>query len=308
MAIDLVKSWFGKVLHQIAEKYNPQKGVWRIPSIAYTLEHKLAYMEREHYLTGRYSFKGILHDWDKLFLYLVPLSDFKLQKIHISHQPHHMESPKQTKVEHIIESCIDIDCSPLTKKDKPYLMFDVMMHVYPNQLEYIVPVILAVTPESVTPRISEMDAERQAKFPTYLFKTAENEKNMYQRITQVLHDIITGLPDETTIVNAKPEHYPVYLKEMTSVQIFLKTVAILAQARREKPDILAMRRTLMRIQAQFDVAGGFIRQTKIPELEHDALQKMKHPFFVPKAISCRENNRQLLQARQQSERMDNQHT
>ncbi len=306
MAIKLVDSWLGRLLNRIDKKYHPDK-FWRIPSIAYTLEHKLAFMEREHYLLGRYSLKGLLHDWDKLFLYLVPLSDAKLQQIHMKRQPHHMESQHQNKVEHIIESCIDIDCAPLTKADKPYLMFDVMMHVYSDKLEQIVPVLLAVTPNSVTPDVTEMDASRQAKYPAYLFKSKTKEQAVFQRLQRVIQEVVQGLPDDNTIRNALPEHYPEYLDEMTPAQIFLKSVAILAQTRREVPDVPAMRKTLLHIQSLFKDTNEFVRRKEIPTLEHDALRKMKHPFIVERVFKNGACNQACHQMMLQRRRTDNQH-
>ncbi len=302
----MVNSWFGRLLNRIGKKYNPDK-FWRIPSIAYTLEHKLAYMEREHYLLGKYSLKGLLHDWDKLFLYFVPLPDAKLQQIHLNYQPHHMESQYQNKVEHIIESCIDIDCAPLTKEDKPYLMFDVMMHMCSDKLEQIVPVILAVTPANVTPVVTEMDAARQKKYPTYLFKPDSNEKEVYQRLKKVITDIVNGLPDDATIINTLPEHYPEYLDEMTPAQIFLKSVAILAKTRHEVPDAKAMRKTLLHIGSLFKDANEFVRRKEIPALEHDALRKMKHPFIVEFVFKSGIHNQEIREKVMHARREEKQH-
>ena len=105
-------------LNKQANKW--QDGVrWRWPNAAYTLVHKLAYLEREHYLMGRYSWSGVMHDWEKVFLYFTPwMGKEKIKSYHRKHSPHHVECPKRCLVEHMIQSYIDWDCAPLTKPDK----------------------------------------------------------------------------------------------------------------------------------------------------------------------------------------------
>ena len=79
-AYQLLDSKLRKFLAEQSSKWD-ENASWRWPSICYTLEHKLAYLEREHYLTGRYSWRGIFHDWEKPFLYLNPfLKESEIQK------------------------------------------------------------------------------------------------------------------------------------------------------------------------------------------------------------------------------------
>lgn len=61
MATHFLNNSVKKFLNSIADKWNPN-GHWRLPSEAYTLEHKLAFLEREHYLTGCNTLSGWLHD------------------------------------------------------------------------------------------------------------------------------------------------------------------------------------------------------------------------------------------------------
>ena len=70
-ALNLLDSKMRHFFAKESNKWN-EKGPWRFPSVFYTLEHKLAFLEREHYLTGHYSLRGIFHDWEKPFLYITP--------------------------------------------------------------------------------------------------------------------------------------------------------------------------------------------------------------------------------------------
>ncbi len=280
MGYNLVHSCIGRRLNRIKQKLNPN-GAWRIPSIAYTLEHKLAFLEREHYLLGKYTLRGLLHDWDKPFLYMIPFCpNVKLQKFHSTYQPHHVESPRQTQVKHMIELWIDMDCAPLTKADKQYPAFDVILHFYPHILKFILPVILAINPDCVSRTICEMDALRQKNIATYLFQSDAYTKTIYRQVVQIIKDIEGGLPDDTTIINSFEKDYPTYLKEMTVTQIFLKTLAIVRNSRKEKIDTQAMRLTLTRIRTHFETAESFLPRQEIPISPHDACQKMKHPFLI----------------------------
>ena len=62
-----------KILAKESAKWHPQ-GPWRLPSCAYTLEHKLAFLECERSIMGENTFAGYLHDCDKLFFVFNPVA------------------------------------------------------------------------------------------------------------------------------------------------------------------------------------------------------------------------------------------
>ena len=148
-AYRLLDSKLRKYLAEQSKKWDPKKS-WRWPSVCYTLEHKLAYLEREHYLTGTYSLRGIFHDWDKPLLYLCPwLDENEVQKKHRYNRPHHVEADKLSSFAHLVEMYIDWECAALTKPDKPLNAFDTMVHFYHEYIRYMLPVCMAFNVKSV---------------------------------------------------------------------------------------------------------------------------------------------------------------
>lgn len=82
----------------------------------YTWKHKIAVLQLEKKLLGRITLRGILHDTDKLFLYLL-FSKERVSKIHRSYSRHHTGNHKSK--EDIIHALIDWESARYTKPDKP---------------------------------------------------------------------------------------------------------------------------------------------------------------------------------------------
>ena len=81
----------------------------------YTWEHKKAILKVEKRLLGKITINGILHDLDKLFLYL--LFDKKtVSKIHRKYAKHHIGNHKSKK--DVINAIVDWESNRLTKADK----------------------------------------------------------------------------------------------------------------------------------------------------------------------------------------------
>ena len=59
-----------------------------------------------------------IHDMDKMVMYLF-LEQKEAQKIHMMHQPHHLENSLPRTYEDLVETIIDYECAPYTKPDKP---------------------------------------------------------------------------------------------------------------------------------------------------------------------------------------------
>lgn len=130
-------------------------GSWRIPSAAYTMEHKLAFLATEYYLTGHYSLRGFCHDWEKPFLYMIPgIDEKKVQTMHRNAHPHHAQCiEKRTRIEHFFEMYIDWACAAITKPDKPLDAFETLVHFYPELIPQMLPVCLTLEPERIRSNI-----------------------------------------------------------------------------------------------------------------------------------------------------------
>ncbi len=63
------------------------------------------------------------HDMDKMVMYLF-LEQKEAQKIHMMHQPHHLENSLPKTHEDLVETVIDYECAPYTKPDKPLNAYD----------------------------------------------------------------------------------------------------------------------------------------------------------------------------------------
>lgn len=81
----------------------------------YTWEHKKCFLQMEKQLTGKITLKGIMHDVDKLFLYLV-FTKKEVSKLHRKYAKHHTNNHK-TK-DDIVQAIIDWESARLSKPDK----------------------------------------------------------------------------------------------------------------------------------------------------------------------------------------------
>ena len=92
----------------------------RYDHIVYTLKHKIAFLQTEKQIRGKNTLRGYLHDLDKPFLYLALWLDMKeVQKIHRSHNKHHVKNNLIKTKDDLIDTIIDWECARITKPDKP---------------------------------------------------------------------------------------------------------------------------------------------------------------------------------------------
>lgn len=96
----------------------------------YTWEHKKAVLQVEKELLGRVTIGGILHDVDKLFLYLL-FTKKETSKIHRSYSRHHLGNHKSEK--DVINALVDWESSRLTKPDKPETAKEYLLKFIPEQ-------------------------------------------------------------------------------------------------------------------------------------------------------------------------------
>ncbi len=112
----------------------------------YTLEHKRAFLRVERKLLGRNTWRGFMHDIDKL-LWLYPIAMIVgrnkkwVQSIHRKNNRHHVECTKKRTRQDYIEMIIDWECARLTKSDKPLDAHDTMQKYYPHLQDIILPLL-----------------------------------------------------------------------------------------------------------------------------------------------------------------------
>lgn len=194
IAYDFLNGRLRKVLAVESGRWR-ESGPWRFPSVCYTLEHKLAFLEREHYLTGHYSLRGIFHDWEKPFLYLCPwlTDEKKIQKMHRQFSPHHVGCRKTASVEHLIEMYIDWDCAAITKPDKPLNAFETLVHFYPEYISVMLPVCLVMDIASVKSEIYIHAWHELAKDEIYNRQIHATVKNTVDEIIRNFPSVQNGL-------------------------------------------------------------------------------------------------------------------
>lgn len=103
--------------------------------IKHTIKHKIAFLKIEKRYLGRISIRGLLHDLDKVFLYLF-LSKESVSRIHRKRRHH---SPKT--INDYKEMMIDWECARYTKPDKQLNAEDTLYKLYPHLEIIMLPLI-----------------------------------------------------------------------------------------------------------------------------------------------------------------------
>lgn len=111
---------------------------------SYTWKHKFAFLQIEKKLLGRNTFRGYMHDVDKV-VYLYPLA-FLLGRDsewchmrHVARRRHHTESPCVKTRSDYIEMIIDWECARFTKPNKPLDAYQTMKKFYPDLEQRLLP-------------------------------------------------------------------------------------------------------------------------------------------------------------------------
>lgn len=234
-----------------------KNGAWRLKTIAYTLAHKIAFSDYEKCLTGRHTLAGRLHDCDKLFLYMLPwLNKKQIQTYHHAHQSHHVEYP-QYKVSQLIQTYIDWECAAMTKPDKPLNAFATLVHHYPDKLPLMMPVCLAMNPFAVSPYIAYNNKA------TGMF---EADEKLYDTAFNIINSIILGLKEKISLIDCGKATLegtlallPNNLSLMKKDDLFLQTLAVLAERRRQKINLTECVRVLENNLATFSKYQKFLK-------------------------------------------------
>jgi len=106
--------------------------------IKYTINHRKAFRKIEKQLTGRVSLRGLFHDFDKIFLYMI-FEKAKAHNIHRNWSRHHANKAHTHK--DYIQMVIDWECARFTKPDKPLNARDTLKKYYSNLTDKVLPVI-----------------------------------------------------------------------------------------------------------------------------------------------------------------------
>jgi hypothetical protein len=80
------------------------------------LKHKYAFLKVEKELTGKMSLKGLLHDVDKFFLFLLYRDKSRVQVAHRQRSSHHI---RDNRIKDITSAIIDWESSRYTKPEAP---------------------------------------------------------------------------------------------------------------------------------------------------------------------------------------------
>lgn len=110
----------------------------RFGYIEYTIKHRKAFREVEKKFYSKISFRGYIHDLDKVFLYFF-LGKELTSKIHQKFAKHHKNSAKTDK--DFREMVIDWECARYTKPDKPLNAYDTLYKYYPELEDKVLPIL-----------------------------------------------------------------------------------------------------------------------------------------------------------------------
>lgn len=248
-------------LHNISKKWDKNR-TWRIPSVAYTLEHKLAFLATEHYLTGHYSLRGILHDGEKPFLYMIPgLNERQVQKIHRYSRPHHAQcEDKRKRIEHFFEMYIDWACAAITKPDKPLDAFETLVHFYPELTAQMLPICIVLEPERIRSQIFIHDWHSLAL-------DEKHNREIIAEIKKILFEILNGdHPHETRDMQTLFEDYlrNGEINYFNANALFLLALYKQSQNLGKEIDFEALPQHLTEVYKRFENQNVFVSSASLP--------------------------------------------
>lgn len=108
-----------------------------LPNIKYTLKHWVAYQKVARQLNVWHP-RHLLHDLDKVILYIKHDDKKTVQRTHRQGQHHHVAC--KTGVNYL-DAIIDWECARLTKPDKPLNAQQTMEKYYPDHAEKVIPIL-----------------------------------------------------------------------------------------------------------------------------------------------------------------------
>ena len=112
----------------------------------YSWRHKIAFLKTERQLLGHNTWRGYMHDIDKLlYLYPAALIFGRTKKWasarHRNHSHHHVENAHKKCRADYIEMIIDWECARYTKPDKPMNAYETMNKLYPQMRAHLLPIM-----------------------------------------------------------------------------------------------------------------------------------------------------------------------
>lgn len=117
-----------------------------VQSFRYTWAHKIAFLKVEKQLFGKISYRGLVHDLDKLLWwfpigYLLGKNSQWVQKHHRNWARHHPHNPVNKNYNDYVEMIIDWECARFTKPDKPLNAYQTLYKFYPELEKEILPIL-----------------------------------------------------------------------------------------------------------------------------------------------------------------------
>lgn len=110
-----------------------------IRNMKYTIAHRKAFRMVEEKLLGHNTYRGYVHDIDKVFL-LFFLPRKTVHKLHRTYARHHINTLKKTYDDYV-EMVIDWECARFTKPDKPLNAKQTLKKYYPELTDEITPIL-----------------------------------------------------------------------------------------------------------------------------------------------------------------------
>lgn len=108
-----------------------------IPKIKYTLAHRKSFIKLEKQILGHNTIRGLLHDLDKVFLYLI----LPYQTVHNLHRKYSRHHNKARTYSDYVQMVIDWECARFTKPDKPLNARETLNKFFPELKNKILPIL-----------------------------------------------------------------------------------------------------------------------------------------------------------------------
>lgn len=111
----------------------------KLEMLKYTWAHKKAFLKVEKKLYGRVSLRGLIHDMDKVLMFIFSnKTEKEIQTKHRSTQRHHDNDKVKTPKDYR-EMIVDWECARITKPDKPLDAYETLLKFYPHLKDKIMP-------------------------------------------------------------------------------------------------------------------------------------------------------------------------
>ncbi len=162
---------------------------------------------------------------------------------------------------------------------------EIFVHYSGNDMAKIMPVCLAIVPDMVTTTILDLPPNFHGD-TSYIFKTPEGGQKAFNLVKETIQSVADNLPEKSEFEKTSVSDFPKFVHDMTSVQIFLKTVLLMAAYRKEMVDYDKMRNKVQEVKQTFSQVDKFNVIPSLPKVRpliHHYANKMPHPFICQRS-------------------------